>query len=132
MGVQEIIAESKKKMEMEILKKRNEELDRLLEKLTEAEEKIRQEELKNYVMPEDVNNELQEKAIKDYNQEQKEQEKQDIPIETVIKKESEKENKNKNKKQEKEKYKGKHFKEPKHLYNTPRKKKRKMKKERSK
>lgn len=75
MGVQEIIAESKKKMEMEILKKRNEELDRLLEKLTEAEEKIRQEELKNYVMPEDVNNELQEKAIKDYNQEQKEQEK---------------------------------------------------------
>ena len=64
MGVQEIIAESKKKMEMEILKKRNEELDRLLEKLTEAEEKIRQEELKNYVMPEDVNNELQEKAIK--------------------------------------------------------------------
>ena len=47
MGVQEIIAESKKKMEMEILKKRNEELDRLLEKLTEAEEKIRQEELKN-------------------------------------------------------------------------------------
>ena len=76
MGVQEIIAESKKKMEMEILKKRNEELDRLLEKLTEAEEKIRQEELKNYVMPEDVNNELQEKAIKDYNQEQKEQEKQ--------------------------------------------------------
>ena len=56
--------------------------------------------------------------------------KQDIPIETVIKKESEKENKNK--KQEKEKYKGKHFKEPKHLDNTSRKKKRKMKKERSK
>ena len=73
-----------------------------------------------------------EKEINAKELEQKEQEKQDIPIETVIKKESEKENKNKNKKQEKEKYKGKHFKEPKHLYNTPRKKKRKMKKERSK
>lgn len=71
-----------------------------------------------------------EKEINAKELKQKEQEKQDIPIETVIKKESEKENKNK--KQEKEKYKGKHFKEPKHLDNTPRKKKRKMKKERSK
>lgn len=71
-----------------------------------------------------------EKEINAKELKQKEQEKQDIPIETVIKKETEKENKNK--KQEKEKYKGKHFKEPKHLDNTPRKKKRKMKKERSK
>ena len=88
---------------------------------TKKEKKSVKKELK------DIEKEINAKEL-----EQKEQEKQDIPIETVIKKESEKENKNKNKKQEKEKYKGKHFKEPKHLYNTPRKKKRKMKKERSK
>lgn len=73
MGVQEIIAESKRKMELEALKKRNEELDKLIEKLTEAEEKIRQEELENYVMPEDVDKELQEKAVNDYKKEEKEQ-----------------------------------------------------------
>ena len=73
MGVQEIIAESKRKMELEALKKRNEELDKLIEKLTEAEEKIRQEELENYVMPEDVDNELQEKAIGDFEKDQAEQ-----------------------------------------------------------
>lgn len=86
---------------------------------TKKEKKSVKKELK------EIEKEINAKELK-----QKEQEKQDIPIETVIKKESEKENKNK--KQEKEKYKGKHFKEPKHLDNTPRKKKRKMKKERSK
>lgn len=73
MGVQEIIAESKRKMELEALKKRNEELDKLIEKLTEAEEKNRQEELENYVMPEDVDKELQEKAVGDYEKDQAEQ-----------------------------------------------------------
>lgn len=86
---------------------------------TKKEKKSVKKELK------EIEKEINAKELK-----QKEQEKQDIPIETVIKKESEKENKNK--KQEKEKYKGKHFKEPKHLDNTPRNKKRKMKKERSK
>lgn len=86
---------------------------------TKKEKKSVKKELK------EIEKEINAKELK-----QKEQEKQDIPIETVIKKESEKENKNK--KQEKENYKGKHFKEPKHLDNTPRKKKRKMKKERSK
>ena len=86
---------------------------------TKKEKKSVKKELK------EIEKEINAKELK-----QKEQEKQDIPIETVIKKESEKENKNK--KQEKEKYKGKHFKEPKHLDNTSRKKKRKMKKERSK
>lgn len=86
---------------------------------TKKEKKSVKKELK------EIEKEINAKELK-----QKEQEKQDIPIETVIKKESEKENKNK--KQEKEKYKGKHFKEPKHLDNTPKKKKRKMKKERSK
>lgn len=86
---------------------------------TKKEKKSVKKELK------EIEKEINAKELK-----QKEQEKQDIPIETVIKKESEKENKNK--KQEKEKHKGKHFKEPKHLDNTPRKKKRKMKKERSK
>lgn len=75
MGVQEIIAESKKKMELEALKKRNEELDRLIEKLTEAEEKIRQENLKDSVMPEEVDKLIQDKTIKDYEKEQEEQRK---------------------------------------------------------
>ena len=82
---------------------------------TKKEKKSVKKELK------EIEKEINAKELK-----QKEQEKQDIPIETVTKKE------NKNKKQENEKYKGKHFKEPKHLDNTPRKKKRKMKKERSK
>lgn len=70
MGVQEIIAESKKKMQLEALKKRNEELDNLIERLTEAEEKIRQEELENYIMPEEVDMEIQNKTVKDYEEEQ--------------------------------------------------------------
>lgn len=75
MGVQEIIAESKKKMELEALKKRNQELDQLIEKLTEAEEKIRQENLKDNIMPEEVDKLVQEKTIKDYEKEQDEQRK---------------------------------------------------------
>ncbi|MDO5555159.1 MAG: hypothetical protein Q4G09_00450 [Clostridia bacterium] len=75
MGVQEIIAESKKRMELEALKKRNEELDKLLEKLTEAEEKIRQENLDMLVMPDEVNEELQKKAKNDYEKDKEEQEK---------------------------------------------------------
>ena len=58
------------------------------------------------------------------------QEKQDMPVGTAITKDKEKEDKTP--KKEKEKHKGKHYKEPKHLDNTPRKKRRKFKKERSK
>lgn len=75
MGVQEIIAESKKKMELEALKKRNEELEQLIEKLTETEEKIRQENLENNIMPEEVDKLVQDKTIKDYEKEQEEQRK---------------------------------------------------------
>ncbi len=75
MGVQEIIAESKKKMELEALKKRNQELDQLIEKLTEAEERIRQENLENNIMPTEVDELVQEKTIKDYKKEQEEQRK---------------------------------------------------------
>lgn len=75
MGVQEIIAESKKRMQLEALKKRNDELDQLIEKLTEAEEKIRQENLEDYVMPEDVDKEIQDKTEKDYQKEQEENKK---------------------------------------------------------
>ena len=63
MGVQEIIAESKKKMQLEALKKRNEELDALIDKLTEAEEKIRQEEMEGYAMPEEVDEMIREADI---------------------------------------------------------------------
>lgn len=73
MGVQEIIAESKKKMELEALKKRNQELEQLIEKLTETEEKIRQENLENNIMPDEVEELLQDKTIKDYEKEQEEQ-----------------------------------------------------------
>ena len=59
---------------------------------------------------------------------EKQQEKQDIPVGNAITKDKEKEKKTP--KKEKEKYKGKHFKEPKHLDYTPRRKRRK--KERSK
>lgn len=75
MGVQEIIAESKKKFELQALKQKNEELDALIEKLTEAEEKIRQENLGDYVMPDEVDQVLQDKTIKDYEDEQEEQRK---------------------------------------------------------
>lgn len=75
MGVQEVIAESKKKMELEALKRRNQELDQLIEKLTEAEEKIRQENLENNIMPEEVDELVQDKTIKDYEKEQEEQRK---------------------------------------------------------
>lgn len=72
MGVQDIIEESKKKMQLESLKKRNEELNNLIEKLTEAEERIRQEELKNYFMTEEVDKVIQEKTIEDIEKEQEE------------------------------------------------------------
>ena len=55
MGVQEIIAESKKKMELEALK--------------------RQENLENNIMPKEVDELVQEKTIKDYEKEQEEQRK---------------------------------------------------------
>lgn len=71
-----------------------------------------------------------EEEIKAKEKQEKEQEKQDIPVGTAITKDKEKEDKTPNK--EKEKHKGKHYKEPKHLDNTPRKKRRKFKKERSK
>lgn len=71
-----------------------------------------------------------EEEIKAKEKQEKEQEKQDITGETAVTKDKEKENKTS--KNEKEKHKGKHFKEPKHLDNTPRKKRRKLKKERSK
>ena len=75
MGVQEIIAESKKKMQLEALKKRNEELDALIDKLTEAEEKIRQEEMEGYAMPEEVDKIIQEKTVKDIEKKQEESKK---------------------------------------------------------
>lgn len=70
------------------------------------------------------------KELKKIEEEIKAKEKQDITGETAVTKDKEKENKIP--KKEKEKNKGKHFKEPKHLDNTPRKKRRKLKKERSK
>ena len=71
-----------------------------------------------------------EEEIKAKEKQENEQEKQNITGETTVTKDKEKENKTS--KNEKEKHKGKHFKEPKHLDNTPRKKRRKLKKERSK
>lgn len=77
-----------------------------------------------------VKKELKEIAdeLKVKEEKEKQQEKQDIPVGNAITKDKEKEKKTP--KKEKEKYKGKHFKEPKHLDYTPRKKRRK--KERSK
>ena len=77
-----------------------------------------------------VKKELKEIAdeLKIKEEKEKQQEKQDIPVGNAITKDKEKEKKAP--KKEKEKYKGKHFKEPKHLDYTPRKKRRK--KERSK
>ena len=77
-----------------------------------------------------VKKELKEIAdeLKIKEEKEKQQEKQDIPVGNAITKDKEKEKKTP--KKEKEKYKGKHFKEPKHLDYTPRKKRRK--KERSK
>lgn len=77
-----------------------------------------------------VKKELKEIAdeLKIKEEKEKQQEKQDIPVGNAITKDKEKEDKTPNK--EKEKHKGKHFKEPKHLDYTPRKKRRK--KERSK
>ncbi len=77
-----------------------------------------------------VKKELKEIAdeLKVKEEKEKQQEKQDIPVGNAITKDKEKEKKTP--KKEKEKYKGKHFKEPKHLDYTPRRKKRK--KERSK
>lgn len=77
-----------------------------------------------------VKKELKEIAdeLKIKEEKEKQQEKQDIPVGNAITKDKEKEKKAP--KKEKEKYKGKHFKEPKHLDYTPRRKRRK--KERSK
>ena len=77
-----------------------------------------------------VKKELKEIAdeLKVKEEKEKQQEKQDIPVGNAITKDKEKEKKAP--KKEKEKYKGKHFKEPKHLDYTPRRKRRK--KERSK
>ena len=77
-----------------------------------------------------VKKELKEIAdeLKVKEEKEKQQEKQDIPVGNAITKDKEKEKKTP--KKEKEKYKGKHFKEPKHLDYTPRRKRRK--KERSK
>ena len=77
-----------------------------------------------------VKKELKEIAdeLKVKEEKEKQQEKQDIPVGNAITKDKEKEKKVP--KKEKEKYKGKHFKEPKHLDYTPRRKRRK--KERSK
>ena len=77
-----------------------------------------------------VKKELKEIAdeLKIKEEKEKQQEKQDIPVGNAITKDKEKEKKTP--KKEKEKYKGKHFKEQKHLDYTPRKKRRK--KERSK
>lgn len=77
-----------------------------------------------------VKKELKEIAdeLKIKEEKEKQQEKQDIPVGNAITKDKEKEKKEPRK--EKEKYKGKHFKEPKHLDYTPRRKRRK--KERSK
>lgn len=77
-----------------------------------------------------VKKELKEIAdeLKIKEEKEKQQEKQDIPVGNAITKDKEKEKKIP--KKEKEKYKGKHFKEPKHLDYTPRRKRRK--KERSK
>lgn len=77
-----------------------------------------------------VKKELKEIAdeLKIKEEKEKQQEKQDIPVGNAITKDKEKEKKTP--KKEKEKYKGKHFKEPKHLDYTPRRKRRK--KERSK
>ena len=77
-----------------------------------------------------VKKELKEIAdeLKVKEEKEKQQEKQDIPVGNAITKDKEKEKKTPMK--EKEKYKGKHFKEPKHLDYTPRRKRRK--KERSK
>ena len=69
-----------------------------------------------------VKKELKEIAdeLKIKEEKEKQQEKQDIPVGNAITKDKEKEKKTP--KKEKEKYKGKHFKEPKHLDYTPRKK----------
>ena len=77
-----------------------------------------------------VKKELKEIAdeLKIKEEKEKQQEKQDIPVGNAITKDKEKEKKAP--KKEKEKYKGKHFKEPKHLDYTRRRKRRK--KERSK
>ena len=77
-----------------------------------------------------VKKELKEIAdeLKIKEEKEKQQEKQDIPVGNAITKDKEKEKKTPKKK--KKKYKGKHFKEPKHLDYTPRRKRRK--KERSK
>jgi len=73
MGVEQIIAESKKKMQLEMLKKRNQEISELIDKLNEAEERIRQENLGDFVMPDEVDEVLQNKAETDYKKDQEEQ-----------------------------------------------------------
>lgn len=73
MGVKEIIAESKKKMQLEELKRRNEEIDKLIDKLEETEERIRQENLEENIMPDDVDEILQKKAEEDAKKDEEEQ-----------------------------------------------------------
>lgn len=73
MGVKEIIAESKKKMQLEELKRRNEEIDKLIDKLEETEERIRQENLEENIMPDDVDEILQKKAEEDVKKDEEEQ-----------------------------------------------------------
>lgn len=73
MGVQEIIAESKKKMQLEALKKRNQEISDLIDKLNEVEERIREENLSDFIMPDEVDEVLQDKAETDYKKDQEEQ-----------------------------------------------------------
>ena len=79
-----------------------------------------------------VKKELKEIAdeLKIKEEKEKQQEKQDIPVGNAITKDKEKEKKTP--KKEKEKYKGKHFKEPKHLDYTPRKKRRKNERSKTK
>lgn len=73
MGVKEIIAESKKKIQLEELKRRNEEIDKLIDKLEETEERIRQENLEENIMPDDVDEILQKKAEEDAKKDEEEQ-----------------------------------------------------------
>lgn len=73
MGVQDIIAESKKKKELEVAKRKEQELNELRERLTEIEEQIRQENLESNIMPTEVDETLQNRAIKDCKDKEEEQ-----------------------------------------------------------
>ena len=72
MTVDEILRQSKKNMQLEKLKKQNEEIQLLIDRLTEVEEQIKQEEFKNYIMPEEVDKLIQEKTINDVKKEEEE------------------------------------------------------------